>query len=106
MKKTFLAIAVISLVACNRTTPTSTNVTYIDSTIPKVKSTVLVDTIKEWPIKVTSVEKNVDKSIDMKWQVVTENGVMYYTNTRPTIGDTAFCIDNEDNIIKCKCKTK
>lgn len=106
MKKTLLAIAVIGLAACNRTTPTSTNATYIDSTIPKVESTVLVDTIKEWPIKVISVDKNVDKNINMKWQVVTENGVMYYTNTKPTVGDIAFCIDNEDNIIECKCKIK
>lgn len=55
-----------------------------------------------WPIKVTSVKPNTDKTIKQKWVVETENGVMYYTNKKPKVGDVAFCIDDNDNIVKCK----
>ena len=48
--------------------------------------------------------KNVDKSIDMKWEVVTENGVMYYTNHKPQIGDIAFCLGMDEEIVECDCK--
>ena len=34
---------------------------------------------KPWPIRVQSVEKSYEKDTP-KWQVVAENGVMYYTN--------------------------
>lgn len=47
-----------------------------------------------WPIKVVSVEKNGDP----KWVVTTENGVMYYTDKKPKIGDIAFYINNNDDI--------
>lgn len=55
-----------------------------------------------WLIKVTSVSLNTDRSIKFKWVVMTENGVMYYTNKKPKVGDIAFCIDDNDNIVKCK----
>ena len=54
--------------------------------------------IKVWPIRVITVERNVDKGIDMKWQVVAENGVMYYTNKKHKIGDIAFYINDNDEI--------
>lgn len=47
-----------------------------------------------WPIKVVSVEKNGNP----KWVVTTENGVMYYTNEKPKVGDIAFYINDNDNI--------
>ena len=47
-----------------------------------------------WPIKVVSVEKNGNP----KWMVTTENGVMYYTNEKPKVGDIAFYINDNDNI--------
>ena len=47
-----------------------------------------------WPIRVVSVEKNGNP----KWQVVTENGVMYYTNKKPKVGDIAFYINDNDDI--------
>ena len=34
----------------------------------------------------------------MKWQVVAENGVMYYTNKKHKIGDIAFYINDNDEI--------
>ena len=45
------------------------------------------------PIKVVSVEKSYEKDTP-KWQVVTENGVMYYTNKKPKVGDIAFYLNN------------
>jgi hypothetical protein len=39
----------------------------------------------------------------MTWQVVTENGIMYYTNKRPQIGDVAFCLGMNEEIVKCDC---
>lgn len=109
MKKVFLLIAIISLMACNGTTPTSTNVFHMDSLMSRKiepinpKDGVLIE-VKAWPIKVISVERNVDKSIDMEWQVVTENGIMYYTNNKPQIGDVAFCLGMDEEIVKCDCE--
>jgi hypothetical protein len=62
-----------------------------DTTIVEQKSNNL------WPIKVVSVEKSYEKNTP-KWQVVAENGVMYYTNKKPKIGDIAFYINNNDDI--------
>jgi len=50
-----------------------------------------------WPIRVQSVEKSDEKNTP-KWQVVAENGVMYYTNKKPKIGDIAFYLNDNDEI--------
>jgi len=50
-----------------------------------------------WPIKVVSVEKSYEKDTP-KWQVVAENGVMFYTNKKPKIGSIAFYINDNDDI--------
>ena len=52
---------------------------------------------KPWPIRVQSVEKSDEKSTP-KWQVVAENGVMYYTNKKPKVGDIAFYLNDNDEI--------
>ena len=52
---------------------------------------------KPWPIRVQSVEKSDEKNVP-KWQVVAENGVMYYTNKKPKVGDIAFYLNNNDEI--------
>jgi hypothetical protein len=62
-----------------------------DTTIVEQKSNNL------WPIKVVSVEKSYEKDTP-KWQVVAENGVMYYTNKKPKVGDIAFYINDNDDI--------
>ena len=62
-----------------------------DTTIVEQKSNNL------WPIRVVSVEKSYEKDTP-KWQVVAENGVMYYTNKKPKIGDIAFYINDNDDI--------
>jgi len=52
------------------------------------------------PIKVVSVVRNTDKFIDGKWQVMTENGVMYYTNNTTYVGQIAFYLGNDGEIIE------
>lgn len=66
---------------------------------PVVNDTTIVEqkSINFWPIKVVSVEKSYEKDTP-KWQVVVENGVMYYTNTKPKVGDIAFYINDNDDI--------
>ena len=54
-------------------------------------------TIKPWPIRVESVEKSYEKNTP-KWQVVAENGVMYYTDKKPKVGDIAFYLNDNDEI--------
>jgi hypothetical protein len=102
MKKLFLVLSIVGLVACKGTTTPPTTV-LIDTVVTKPVSVIPIDTVKAWPIRVISVERNVDKSIDMKWQVVTENGVMYYTNKKPQIGDIAFCLGMDEEIVNCEC---
>lgn len=52
---------------------------------------------KTWPIRVQSVEKSDEKNTP-KWQVIAENGVMYYTNKKPRVGDIAFYLNDNDEI--------
>ena len=52
---------------------------------------------KSWPIRVESVEKSYEKNTP-KWQVIAENGVMYYTNKKPKVGDIAFYLNDNNQI--------
>ena len=101
MKKLSLVLLSIGLISCNLITPQPILIPRIDTVIVSPQPIIPTDTTKAWPIKVVSVERNVDKSIDMKWEVVTENGVMYYTNKKPQIGDVAFCLGMDEEIVKC-----
>jgi len=103
MKKVFLTLSIIGLVACNMVTPQPILIPRTDTVTVSNQPIIPTDTTKAWPIRVISVERNVDKSIDMKWQVVTENGIMYYTNNKPAIGQVAFCIGINDEIVECDC---
>ena len=104
MKKLPLVLLSIGLISCNLITPQPILIPRIDTVIVSPQPIIPTDTTKAWPIKVVSVERNVDKSIDMKWEVVTENGVMYYTNKKPQIGDVAFCLGMDEEIVKCDCE--
>ena len=59
---------------------------------------------KSWPVRVTWVKENKDKNINMRWQVMTDRGIMYYTDTKPAIGQIAFCMNDNDEIVKCECE--
>jgi len=59
---------------------------------------------KSWPVKVVWVRKNYDKSISLQWQVMTDRGIMYYTDVKPSIGQVAFCMNDADEIVKCDCE--
>lgn len=54
-------------------------------------------TIEPWAIRVESFEKSYEKNTP-KWQVVAENGVMYYTDKKPKVGDIAFYLNDNDEI--------
>jgi hypothetical protein len=104
MKKVFLTLLSISLISCDLITAPPILIPRTDTVIISPQPIIPTDTTKAWPIKVVSVERNVDKSIDMKWQVVTENGIMYYTNKKPQIGDVAFCLGMNEEIVDCDCE--
>jgi hypothetical protein len=104
MKKVLLTLLSIGLISCDLITAPPILISRVDTVNVSPQPIIPTDTIKSWPIRVISVEKNVDKSIDMKWQVVTENGIMYYTNNKPTIGQIAFCIGMDDEIVDCDCE--
>ena len=104
MKKIFLTLLSVGLISCDLITASPLIIPRIDTIIVSPQPIIPTDTTKAWPIKVVSVERNVDKSIDMKWQVVAENGIMYYTNKKPQIGDVAFCLGMDEEIVDCDCE--
>jgi hypothetical protein len=113
MKKLSLVLLSISLISCDLITAPPILISRVDTvyktpidgtTVVCPQPIIPTDTTKAWPIKVISVERNVDRNIDMKWEVVTENGVMYYTNHKPQIGDIAFCLGMDEEIVECDCK--
>jgi hypothetical protein len=104
MKKIFLTLLSVGLISCDLITAPPLIIPRIDTVIVSPQPIIPTDTTKAWPIKVVSVERNIDKSIDMKWQVVAENGIMYYTNKKPQIGDIAFCLGMNEEIVDCDCE--
>ena len=50
-----------------------------------------------YPISVIEVNKSTYKGY--KWEVIAENGVMYYTNNKPKIGDPAFYIGDDSETL-------
>jgi hypothetical protein len=104
MKKIALTLLSIGLISCDLITAPPIIIPHTDTVVVSPQPIIPTDTTKAWPIKVVSVERNVDKNIDMKWEVVTENGVMYYTNKKPQIGDIAFCLGMDEEIVECDCK--
>jgi hypothetical protein len=104
MKKLFLVLSIITLVACNMITPQPILISRVDTVKVSPQPIIPTDTTKAWPIRVISVERNTDRDIDMAWQVTTENGIMYYTNKEPQIGDIAFCLSIDEEIVDCDCE--
>jgi hypothetical protein len=103
MKKVFLILVSIGLISCDLITAPPILISRVDTITVSPQPIIPTDTTKAWPIKVVYVKRNVDRSIDMAWQVVTENGIMYYTNKKPQIGDVAFCLGMNEEIVKCEC---
>ena len=104
MKKIFLTLLSISLISCDLITAPPILISRVDTITVSPQPIIPTDTTKAWPIKVVSVKRNVDRSIDMAWQVVTENGIMYYTNNKPAIGQVAFCLGINEEIVECECE--
>jgi hypothetical protein len=104
MKKVLLTLLSIGLISCDLITAPPILISRVDTVKVSLQPIIPTDTTKAWPIKVVSVKRNVDRDIDLEWQVVTENGVMYYTNKKPQIGDIAFCLGMDEEIVKCDCE--
>jgi len=104
MKKISLTLLSLGLISCNLITPQPILIPRTDTVTISNQPIIPTDTTKAWPIRVVSVERNIDKSIDMAWQVITENGIMYYTNNKPAIGQVAFCLGMDEEIVDCDCK--
>ena len=104
MKKVLLTLLSIGLISCDLITPPPILISRVDTVKVILQPIIPTDTTKAWPIKVISVKRNMDRNIDLNWEVVTENGVMYYTNKKPQIGDIAFCLGMDEEIVKCDCE--
>ena len=104
MKKVFLILVSIGLISCDLITAPPILISRVDTITVSPQPIIPTDTTKAWPIKVVYVKRNVDRSIDMAWQVVTENGIMYYTNNKPAIGQVAFCLGIDEEIVECECE--
>ena len=104
MKKVFLTLLSIGLISCDLITAPPILISRVDTITVSPQPIIPTDTTKAWPIKVVYVKRNVDRSIDMAWQVVTENGIMYYTNNKPAIGQVAFCLGIDEEIVECECE--
>jgi hypothetical protein len=104
MKKISLILLSIGLISCDLITAPPILISRVDTVQVSPQPIIPTDTTKAWPIKVVSVKRNVDRSIDMAWQVVTENGIMYYTNNKPAIGQVAFCLGINEEIVDCECE--
>jgi hypothetical protein len=103
MKKVFLTLLSVGLISCDLITAPPILISRVDTVNVSPQPIIPTDTTKAWPIKVVSVKRNVDRSIDMTWQVITENGIMYYTNNKPAIGQVAFCLGIDEEIVECDC---
>jgi hypothetical protein len=104
MKKLSLVLLSIGLISCDLITAPPILISRVDTVKVSPQPIIPTDTTKAWPIRVISVERNTDRDIDMAWQVTTENGIMYYTNKKPQIGDVAFCLSIDEEIVDCDCE--
>lgn len=103
MKNIGLKIAIVAWVVLIITT--SLNVWWKMERIEKYDETYGEDTTQinlneitaPWPIKVKDVR--IDPLSGIKYMVTTENGIVYYTNEKPLIGDTAFYLTNDEYLI-------
>lgn len=55
---------------------------------------------KPWPVKVVRVESNTNEFIEGEWVITTENGLTYYTNEIVHVGQIAFYLNSNGEIIK------
>jgi hypothetical protein len=78
----------------------------INDVIPIDTSIGMNNTNIPWPIKVIRVEPNTNEFIEGDWIVTTENGATYYTNEIMRVGQIAFYLGNNGEIITNYGKNK
>jgi hypothetical protein len=74
----------------------------IDSIISdplRVDTAITLGQTDSLPVRIVSVEKNANKIVNVKYQVLTENGLLYYTNEKSKVGDTAFYMGSNGLLI-------
>jgi hypothetical protein len=74
----------------------------IDSIISdplRVDTAITLGQTDSLPVRIVSVEKNANKIVNVKYQVLTENGLLYYTNQKSKVGDTAFYMGSNGLLI-------
>lgn len=74
----------------------------IDSIISdplRVDTSITLGQTDSLPVRIVSVEKNSNKIVNVKYQVLTENGLLYYTNEKSKVGDTAFYMGSNGLLI-------
>jgi len=54
---------------------------------------------RPWPVKVINVKPNTNEFIEGEWIVMTENGLTYYTNEITHVGQIAFYLGNNGEMI-------
>ena len=68
----------------------------VEEQVPPQEDSTYADLIEGlFPIKVSQVTKSTYEGY--KWEVVAENGIMFYTNKKPKIGDVVFYMDETTN---------
>jgi hypothetical protein len=64
----------------------------VEGPVPPQMDSTYTDLVEGiYPITVSQVTKSTYEGY--KWEVVAENGIMFYTNNKPKIGDVVFYMD-------------
>ena len=91
-----LILAALVLASCTPQTTCVTNSNQycnIDTSSVSDTTTVMLEWTPLFPVPITRVER-VNEG-DYKWEVISENGIMFYTNTKYKVGDVAFYMDGD-----------
>ena len=104
MKKIFITIAAVAaLTSCKweQQQPTALpqqalwkavrkDTTTVQQSIPDTATSLLTPL---WPVPIVRVTRA--RMDGYKWEVESENGIVFYTNHKPEVGDVAFYMDGD-----------
>ena len=91
-----LIVAALVLASCTSQTTCTTHSNQcceVDTLTTQDTTTITLEWTPLFPVPIVSVTKvDVD---GYKWEVMAENGIMFYTNIKYKVGDVAFYMDGE-----------
>ena len=88
-----LILAALVLASCTPQTTCTTQCCEVDTLTTQDTTTITLEWTPLFPVPIVSVTKvDVD---GYKWEVMAENGIMFYTNTKCKVGDVAFYMDGD-----------